>query len=179
MFCAVYGFCFKLHGEFPTRPTLIFQGVGVSLTLTQRDVDKAGHVLDENVENPSLCGNETILLVEDEPTLLNMTRLMLELLGYTVFSAGTPREALRVVSELDGKINLLLTDVVMPEMNGRVLAQNLLHFYPYLKCLFMSGYTSDIIAQQGILDEGVEFIQKPFSKNDLAIKVRMALEKTK
>ena len=140
-------------------------GRGTTFTIyLPRNVDKAGLVLDENVEKPPFCGDENILLVEDEPTILNMTRLMLERLGYTVFSAGTPREALRMVSELDGKINLLLTDVVMPEMNGRDLAQNLLPFYPYLKCLFMSGYTSDIIAQQGILDEGVEFIQKTILK---------------
>ncbi len=121
-------------------------------------------------------GEEIILLVEDEQSILKMTTTMLERLGYTVFSAGTPREALRMVNQLDGKINLLITDVVMPEMNGWDLAQNLLPLYPYLKCLFMSGYTSDIIAQQGILDEGVEFIQKPFSKKDLAIKIRMALK---
>lgn len=128
---------------------------------------------------PALRGDETILLVEDEPAVLEMTRRMLELIGYTVFSAGTPSEALRMANELDGKINLLLTDVVMPEMNGRDLAENLRPLYLDLKCLFMSGYTSDIIAQQGILDDGVEFIQKPFSQKDLAIKIKLALEKAK
>ncbi len=155
-------------------------GKGTTFTIyLPRHVDKAGRVMAENTVEPILRGDETILLVEDEQAILNMARTMLELLGYTVFSAGTPLEALSMASELDGKINLLLTDVVMPEMNGRDLAQNLLPLYPYLKCLFMSGYTSDIIAQQGILDEGVEFIQKPFSKKDLAIKVRLALEKAK
>lgn len=153
-------------------------GRGTAFTIyLPRHVDQVGRVRTEDAVEPALRGDETILLVEDEPTVLEMTRMMLELLGYTVFSAETPHQALRMANELDGKINLLLTDVVMPEMNGRDLAQILLPLYPYLKCLFMSGYTSDIIAQQGILDEGVEFIQKPFSKQDLAIKVRLALEK--
>lgn len=155
-------------------------GKGTTFTIyLPRHIDQVGRVRTENAVEPALRGDETILLVEDEQTVLEMTRSMLELLGYTVFSAGTPREALRMASELNGKISLLLTDVVMPEMNGRDLAQNLLPLYPYLKCLFMSGYTSDIIAQQGILDEGVEFIQKPFSKKDLANKVRLALENNK
>ena len=107
-----------------------------------------------------------------------MTMTILQRLGYTVLIAGTPLEALGLVSELTDKIHLLLTDVVMPEMSGRDLAKSLLPIYPHLKCLYMSGYTSDIIAQQGILDEGFQFIQKPFSKNDLAAKVRMVLEMT-
>ena len=127
---------------------------------------------------PSVGGHETILLVEDEPTILKMTTTMLQLLGYTVLAADSPREAIRLAGEFPSKIHLLLTDVVMPEMNGRDLAKNLLPVYPQLKCLFMSGYTSEVIAQHGILDEGVQFIQKPFSKKDLAIKVRMVLEKS-
>ncbi len=129
------------------------------------------------VVEPTVGGHETILLVEDEETILNMTRTMLARLGYTVVSAATPHEAFRLVGERAGEIDMLLTDVVMPEMNGRDLAQSLLPLNPQLKCLFMSGYTSDIIAQQGILDEGIQFIQKPFSKQDLASKVRMVLDK--
>ena len=75
-----------------------------------------------------------------------------------------------------GEIRLLITDVVMPEMNGRDLAKNLLSFYPDLKCLFMSGYTADVIADKGILGEGVQFIQKPFSKQHLAALVRGELD---
>lgn len=127
---------------------------------------------------PSVGGHETILLVEDEPTILKMTTTMLQLLGYTVLAAGSPRKAIRLAGEFPPEIHLLLTDVVMPEMNGRDLAKNLLPVYPQLKCLFMSGYTSEVIAQHGILDEGVQFIQKPFSKKDLAIKVRMVLEQS-
>jgi CheY-like chemotaxis protein len=122
-----------------------------------------------------LRGDETILLVEDESTLLDMTMTMLQRLGYKVLAAKNPGEALRLADEFSSKIHILLTDVIMPDMNGRDLAQSLLSLHPHLKCLFMSGYTSDIIAQQGILDEGVQFIQKPFSKSDLATKIRMVL----
>jgi two-component system, cell cycle sensor histidine kinase and response regulator CckA len=121
---------------------------------------------------------ETILLVEDEPALLEMTTRMLERLGYTVLPAGNPGEAVRLVQEHSGRIDLLLTDVVMPEMNGRDLAKNLLSISPDIRLLFMSGYTANVIAQHGVLDGGVHFIQKPFSKKDLGEKLREALNKS-
>ena len=124
----------------------------------------------------SLDGTETILLVEDEPSILKMTRMMLERTGYKVLAAGTPGEAIALAREYAGEIHLLMTDVVMPEMNGRDLAKNLLSLYPDLKRLFMSGYTANVIAHHGVLDEGVHFIQKPFSQQDLTIKVREALD---
>ncbi|MBM4150003.1 MAG: response regulator, partial [Lentisphaerae bacterium] len=86
-------------------------------------------------------------------------------------AAGTPGEAIRLACEHTGPIHLLMTDVVMPEMNGRDLARNLISIHPGLKRLFMSGYTADVIAHHGVLDEGVHFIQKPFSKADLAAKL--------
>jgi two-component system cell cycle sensor histidine kinase/response regulator CckA len=107
---------------------------------------------------------------------LRLTRKMLEHQGYTVLAATTPGEALRLAREHTGEIHLLMTDVVMPEMNGRVLARNLLLVFPHLRRLFMSGYTADVIAHQGILDEGVHFIQKPFSTETLAAEVRGALD---
>jgi two-component system cell cycle sensor histidine kinase/response regulator CckA len=120
-------------------------------------------------------GHETILLVEDEPAILRMTTTMLERQGYKVLAASTPGEAIRLAEEYPGEIHLLITDVVMPEMNGRDLAKNILSLYPSLKRLFMSGYTANVIAHHGVLDYGVNFIQKPFSVKDLAIKVRDAL----
>jgi PAS domain S-box-containing protein len=125
---------------------------------------------------PVRCGQETILLVEDEPPLLKVTAKMLERLGYSVFKAGSPGEALEIAAENSGKIDLLLTDVVMPEMNGRDLAGDLVELQPGLKRVFMSGYTANVIAHHGVLDEDVYFIQKPFSKQDLAAKIREALE---
>jgi two-component system cell cycle sensor histidine kinase/response regulator CckA len=126
---------------------------------------------------PVARGHETILVVEDEPAILDMTKTMLERLGYTVLTASTPGEAIRLAGAYTGVIHLLMTDVVMPEMNGRDLAKNLLTSFPALKRLFMSGYTADVIAHQGVLDEGVHFIQKPFSKKDLAARVSEALER--
>lgn len=118
---------------------------------------------------------ETILLVEDEPAVLKVSTLMLERQGYTVLAAATPGEAFRLARDQAGEIHLLITDVVMPEMNGRELAQQLSQLYPNLKRLFMSGYTANVIADHGVLDEGVHFIQKPFAYNDLGNKVREAL----
>ena len=134
-----------------------------------------GEVLDgpgtETVEAPRGKG-ETILLVEDEPAILNMGKRILERLGYRVLAAGTPNEALRLLREHDGAIALIITDVVMPEMNGRELADRAASIMPDIKCLFMSGYTADAIAHHGVLDPGVEFIPKPFTLKDLATKVR-------
>jgi CheY-like chemotaxis protein len=125
---------------------------------------------------PARRGHETVLLVEDEPTLLGLVRMMLEKLGYRVLTAGTPGEALRRAEENAGEIHLLVTDVVMPEMNGRDLAQRLVAVHPNLKCLFMSGYAAGAIAPHGVLEGGVPFIQKPFSMKALAAKLRQALE---
>ena len=101
---------------------------------------------------------------------------MIRRLGYTVLTAENPNDALQDASEYDGTIDLLITDVVMPEMNGRDLASQLTVSQPGLKILYMSGYTANVIAHHGVLDEGVQFIQKPFSMKDLAVKVREVLE---
>ncbi|MFA6011254.1 MAG: response regulator [Desulfobacteraceae bacterium] len=123
-----------------------------------------------------LPGHETILLVEDEPSILQMTVIMLKRLGYTVLSSTRPKEATRLAGEYSGNIHLLITDVIMPGINGEKLAKSLMARYPNLKCLFMSGYTADVIAHHGVLEEGVNFIQKPFSMVDLAAKVRRTLD---
>ena len=104
-----------------------------------------------------------------------MTTLVLKNLGYSVIAAATPGEAIRLAREHQGRIDLLMTDVVMPEMNGRDLARNVVSIHPDIRRLFMSGYTADVIAHQGVLDEGVHFLQKPFSQQDLAAKLREAL----
>ncbi|MBI5583807.1 MAG: PAS domain S-box protein [Deltaproteobacteria bacterium] len=128
--------------------------------------------------SPQIAGGpETILLVEDEPAILNLGRAMLERLGYRVLTAGTPGQALAMAKEYAGDIDLVVTDVVMPEMNGRALCQRLLLLYPHLKRLFMSGYTANIIAHHGVLEEGVFFVQKPFSLRELSVKVQEALGK--
>ncbi len=121
-------------------------------------------------------GGETILLVEDEPSILNLAKLMLEKLGYSVLAAATPGRALEMALTHPGRIDLLVSDVVMPEMSGPDLAQRLSSSHPGLKRLFMSGYTADRIARHGVLEEGVHFIQKPFCLEELAGKVRAVLD---
>ena len=139
----------------------------------------AGKQADSTVESsppPASRGNETILLVEDEPAILKIGKRALESLGYTVLAASTPGAAIRLASDHIGQIQMLITDVIMPEMNGRDLAQQLLTLRPKLKRLYMSGYTSDVIAHHGVLDEGIHFLQKPFTVEALAGKVREVLE---
>jgi PAS domain S-box-containing protein len=141
-----------------------------------RHRDKKDSLPDKGLGQPAKGGHETILIVEDEPAILEMTTQMLERLGYLVMAASTPGEAIYLAQEYSGKIDLLVTDVVMPEMNGRDLAKNILHYYPNLKRLFMSGYTANVIAHHGVLDKGINFIQKPFSEENLGAKVREALD---
>ena len=121
-------------------------------------------------------GTETILLVEDDEAILDLSKIILEKLGYTVLAAHTPVLALHLAEEHPGELHLLITDVVMPEMNGRALAEQLGAIRPNLKCLYMSGYTADVITHRGILNGGVNFIQKPFGSDELAAKVRQVLE---
>jgi two-component system, cell cycle sensor histidine kinase and response regulator CckA len=120
---------------------------------------------------------QLVLLVEDEKVILKVGQAMLERLGYRVLSASSPSEAVQQARTQTEKIELLITDVIMPEMNGRDLARILVGVLPGLKCLFTSGYTSDIIAHHGVLDEKINFIQKPFSFAELAVKVREVLGK--
>lgn len=119
---------------------------------------------------------ETILVVEDEVSILKLASRMLTNLGYAVLTTDSPNMAVKLAKETDKTIDLLVTDVIMPEMNGRDLANQLLTLYPNLKCLFMSGYTSTVIADKGVLEEGMHFIQKPFSARDLGATVHEALK---
>ena len=152
-------------------------GLGTTFTIyLPRHSGKSLPAQQESMIMPTPRGQETILVVEDELAILNMTTQILTNQGYTVLQANTPAEAIRLAKEHVGEIRLLITDVIMPQMNGKDLASTLLSLYPQLKCLFMSGYTADAIAHHGVLDEGVYFIQKPFSLSALAQKVRKVLE---
>ena len=121
-------------------------------------------------------GSETILLVEDEPAILKLTTLMLESAGYEVIQAATTEDALNFARNHHERIHLLITDVVMPNMTGRDLSESILKLNSSIKCLFMSGYTANVIAHQGVLQEGINFIQKPFTLNSLKEKVRSILD---
>ncbi|MBM9520238.1 PocR ligand-binding domain-containing protein [Desulforhopalus vacuolatus] len=126
-----------------------------------------------------LSRGETILLVEDDDSILKMVKRMVEKLEYAVLFSSSPVEAVKLATEHADDIHLLITDVVMPAMNGRELSERLKSHYPHLKTLFMSGYTADIIAPRGVLKEGVNFIEKPFSNKELALKIREILDKVK
>jgi two-component system, cell cycle sensor histidine kinase and response regulator CckA len=121
-------------------------------------------------------GTETVLLVEDEGLVLNLGRRILEQQGYTVLTAPTPEAALTLAAGHPGPIHLLITDVIMPGMNGKELKHRLMARQPGLRCLFMSGYTADVIAHRGVLDEDVQFLQKPFTVESLAERVRDMLD---
>jgi CheY-like chemotaxis protein len=121
-------------------------------------------------------GTETILVAEDEKSVRLTTQRFLERVGYTVLAAATPAEALNLVGGHAGPIDLLITDVVMPGMNGSDLARRISAGQPRLKCLFMSGYTASVAQERGGLDEGTPFLAKPFAREDLLRKVRAVLD---
>jgi PAS domain S-box-containing protein len=130
---------------------------------------------DDSARVPAPPGTETVLLVEDEASVLNLSLAIMEQLGYTVLAASSPGKAIQFAEEFKGDIDLLITDVVMPEMNGRDLKERLITLRPGLKCIFISGYTADVIAHHGVLEEGVHFLQKPFTMASFAAKLREAL----
>lgn len=127
------------------------------------------------VEEEVQKGCETILVVEDEPAILDMIQQVLLRLGYAVFPAGSPSAALELVRTHSGGLDLLLTDVIMPEMNGRELTEKIQAAFPCVKTLYMSGYTANVIAHHGVLDPDVAFIAKPFATKDLAAAIRKAI----
>ena len=128
---------------------------------------------------PAGRGTETVLLVEDEEQILTLGRRILEQHGYVVLASSTPQAALALAAAQAETIHLLVTDVVLPGMNGKELLQLLRATHPKLKCLFMSGYTANVIAHHGVLEEGVQFLQKPFTIRTLADKVRELLDGAK
>ncbi len=133
-------------------------------------IDNAGEVV------PAIHrGSETILFVEDESAILNIGKQMLESLGYSVLATVSPIDALHLARISPTPIDLLITDVIMPEMNGRELVETLTATNPGMRHMFMSGYTADVIAESGVLDGGVAFLHKPFSMKTLAEAVRQAL----
>ena len=130
---------------------------------------------EEKTSDVQLTGSETILVVEDEEGLLNLTCSSLEIYHYHVLKAHTPSEAISHCEARKRNIDLLITDVVMPGMNGKELKDRISSLQPGIKILFMSGYSEDIVAHRGILEKGVHFLQKPFTPTSLARKVREVL----
>lgn len=153
------------------------QGVGTTFTIylpraAVRPDDAASEGREAGVESP---GTETVLLVEDDAPVLRLATRLLDGFGYRVLVASSPREALRLIDEHEGAIDLLMTDVVMPEMSGRDLWESASARRPAMRCLYMSGYPHDVIAPGTMLGPGIGFLSKPFSARDLSIKLRELL----
>ena len=152
-------------------------GHGSSFKVYLPRVEGAGEAGERtSVAGPPVRGSEAVLVVEDEPELRTLAREILGAWGYTVLDSGDPAEALRLAARHEGSIHLLVTDVVMPGMSGREVADRLLHTRPDVKVLFMSGYTDSAIVHHGVLDPGTPFLHKPFTPDALARKVRDVLD---
>ena len=132
---------------------------------------------DDPVQEKSIVGgNETILVVEDEDGVRAMLQSMLGRVGYSILETADPQEAIQICEDSSRRIDLLITDVVMPKMNGKELEHHVAALRPELKVLFMSGYTDDLISKYGVIDEGINFISKPINLHDLSVKIRSILE---
>jgi PAS domain S-box-containing protein len=170
----VYGIVTQAGGDVTiySEPG-IGTAVRVNLPVTS---DPASSPLVAPPDVPLSANGETVLLVEDEEIVREPTRRILERRGYTVLAAGDAAEAMTIVREHSGTIDLLLTDLVMPGHSGRDLAAEVLEHSSVTRVLFMSGYSQDLMFHQGVLEEGVRLITKPFSANDLLRTVRAALD---
>lgn len=172
---SVYGAVTQNGGSIGVRSE---PGAGTTFTISlPRHAGRVEDARADGAHEPVRRGDETILLVEDEALILALTKTVLGGLGYAVLAAGSPAEALRLAGEHAGRIDLLMTDVVMPEMNGRELAARVAIIRPDIKILLMSGYTADAVARHGVLEDGVQFLQKPFAIMDVAAKIRETLDR--
>ena len=170
----VYGIVKQSEGSI-----WVYSEVGRGTTFKIYLPSVEGHVKEvaAGIEDLELLrGAETVLVVEDEEVVREMATEILRESGYHVLEAKHANEALTLAAQYDGEIHLMLTDVVMPQMSGRDLAEQLTPLRPDMKVLYMSGYTDDAIVHHGVLEEGTAFIGKPFSIDALALKVRETLD---
>ena len=166
----IYGIVNQSHGTIKAESEP-GKGTAFSIYFPRFVGNPTEAVLPESTETPKGRG-EWVLLVEDEPAALKMAESMIQSLGYKVLSAGNPMEALRLAEAHRDDIQLLLTDVIMPGMNGRELAAKVQAIKPGIKCLFMSGYSGEILDLQGLGEEGVHLLRKPFTEKQLATALR-------
>ncbi|GMW00417.1 MAG: hypothetical protein AMXMBFR84_15540 [Candidatus Hydrogenedentota bacterium] len=171
----VYGIVKQCNGHIQTQSEV---GIGTVFTIY---LPAAGTAAESAIRTPKrtrmAVGTETVLLVEDESTVLALTQRILETCGYTVLKARNGTEAVKVAADFQGHIHLVLTDVIMPELNGREMVEILMESRPDTKVLYMSGYTNDAVLLRGISTAEADFIQKPFSPQVLASKVRELLDR--
>jgi CheY-like chemotaxis protein len=170
----VYGIV-KQNDGFINVYSELRKGTTFKIYIPRHEGDLAAAEVAKPSEIPRGQG-ETVLLVEDDPGILSMGKKMLERLGYRVIMGATPEDAVEQAQGSAGPVHLLVTDVVMPQMSGKDLAEKIKTFQPGIRVLFMSGYTANVIAHHGVLDDTVHFMEKPFSLNVLAQKVREVLE---
>jgi CheY-like chemotaxis protein len=154
-------------------------GQGTTFKIYLPQVDEPLSELKEVVSEEIPRGDETILVVEDEETVRKLAVRILRGLGYTILEAPEGGGALILCEDFKKPIHLILTDVVMPGMSGRKLVERLREIHPEIKALYMSGYTDNAILHHGVLEKGTNFIQKPFTLENLARKVREVLDKNK
>jgi DNA-binding response OmpR family regulator len=146
----------------------------ICLPVVAEEIVEVGEVLEPLPVQST--GAETVLLVEDAARVREVVREILEMSGYRILEARHGAEALEISQRHDGPIHLMVTDVVMPQMSGRELAQRLLPLRPEMRVLYMSGYTDDAIVRLGVLEAGTAFLSKPFTPDALAAKVREVLD---
>jgi CheY-like chemotaxis protein len=170
----VYGVVKQSHGYITVESE---PGKGASFNIYLPRIDQAVAPLSRIVASPqSIRGSETVLLVEDAEPLRKLAQMFLRDNGYAVLTAADGADAQQVAARHPGPIHLLLTDVVMPGINGRVLSERLALRHPAMKVLFMSGYTDNFISGHGVLAEGMQLLHKPFTEETLTRKVRDVLD---
>jgi two-component system, cell cycle sensor histidine kinase and response regulator CckA len=152
------------------------KGSTFRIYLPKEETSQSVKPIDKKVMSSSFGQGQTIMVVEDDHAILELIEMVLKKLRYHVLGTSTPKEALKLAGGYTGKIDLMVTDIILPEMNGRELAEKLCKQHTDLKVLFMSGYTANVIIHRGVLDEGINYIAKPFSIEAFAAKVKEVLE---
>jgi PAS domain S-box-containing protein len=171
----VYGIVMKHDGYISVDSRL---GEGTIFRIYIPAADSTTTESTQDVTRPkAMEGKETVLVVEDSDQILALANRILSRQGYEVLVAANGTEGLEKIKAHDGRVHLILTDVVMPDMNGRELFEKASSLCPSLKVLYMSGYSGDVLSQRGVLENGIEVISKPFSVSDLSAKVRAVLDK--
>ncbi len=172
----VYGIVKASGGDIVIQSE-VGAGTEFRLSFPRADDDAVVAPVETSVVPDTVRGCETVLVVEDEEPLRRLTRRILESRGYTVLDAADGDEAIRALASAQSRVDLLLTDVVMPGMSGRELVERLLPVYPWIRVLFMSGYTEDMMLQHRIAELGIKVVEKPFTRDDLAVAVRNTLDR--
>ncbi|GMW03847.1 MAG: hypothetical protein AMXMBFR84_49810 [Candidatus Hydrogenedentota bacterium] len=168
----VYGIVTQCKG-FILVESQLGSGTSFQISLPRHTKGSIAHT--KHTEAPPATGSGVVLIADDNPLVRKMAKSMLTRLGYTAYDGESPEELLHFSSTHEGKIDLLLTDVVMPGMSGKELADRLQAQRPDLRVIFMSGYTSDTIALHGVLQDGIHHLQKPFTQKDLTKKIHELL----